>query len=86
MGSISVISGETAFPLPAGPGFFCFFTWTAAAFSIAGAAAGTADALYAAFLRPVQIPAGQCENDCGHSENDEIFHSITSFRSVRIRR
>ena len=55
-----------------------------AALSVAGAAAGAADTAGTAFLRLVQIPAGQCENDRNHRENNEIFHTLTSFRSAHI--
>ena len=44
----------------------------AAAYSLAGTAAGTADTLDAAFLRPVQISAGQGEDKRDHREYDEI--------------
>ena len=75
--------GKTGFGLLAGRGFFRLSAEAAAALSIAGAATGTADALYAAFLRPVQISAGQSENDRNYRQNDDIFHGITSFHSVR---
>ena len=77
-----VTSGETA--LHSG-GIFRLFALAAATCSIAGAAAGAADTLDTAFLRLVQIPAGQCENDCNYRKNDEVFHTLTSFRSARIR-
>ena len=50
--------------------------------SLAGTAAGTADTLDAAFLRPVQISAGQGNDNRNHRENDEIFHSITFLSTV----
>lgn len=53
-----------------------------AALSVAGAAAGATDTAGTAFLCPVQISAGQGNDNRNHRENDEIFHSITSFRSV----
>ena len=73
-----VTSGETA--LHSG-GIFRLFALAAATCSIAGAAAGAADTLDTAFLRLVQIPAGQCENDCNYRKNDEVFHVVTSFFS-----
>ena len=77
-----VTSGETA--LHSG-GIFRLFALAAATCSIAGAAAGAADTLDTAFLRPAEIAAGQSENDRDYRENDEIFHTLTSFRSARIR-
>ena len=74
--------GKTGFGLLAGRGFFRLSAEAAAALSIAGAATGATDTLDAAFLRPVQISAGQGNDNRNHRENDEIFHSITSFRSV----
>ena len=51
--------GKTGFGLLAGRGFFRLSAEAAAALSIAGAATGATDTLDAAFLRPVQISAGQ---------------------------
>ena len=50
--------------------------------SLAGTATGATDTLDAAFLRPVQISAGQSEDDRYHSQNDEVFHSITFLSTV----
>ena len=56
----------------------------AAALSIAGTAARTADTLDAALLCLMNVAASQTEDHSNHCNNDEVFHGFTSCRSAHI--
>ena len=80
-------SWETASVLSQRCGFVGLFGMTAAAaLSVAGTAAGTADTLDATLLCLMDVTASQTDDNSNDCKNDVVFHGFTSFRSAYMQR